>query len=211
MKLKYIHINKTAGSSFHMYAKENNISLYDCKVGDHEIFNKNGDYSKIIENDVMYISTVRNPYTRTLSNWLQWIKLDYLNNETSSNFNIYINRLIICFDNNTTIPLLNKKSSLWAGKENMAELRFIKPCTYWIKDLLELSNFKWFKFENLKEYDNFFEKNGIKILKKYENVIFKETVTMSKNIQQDLLTKKNIEIINNLYIDDFINFDYKRR
>ncbi|MHA1987694.1 MAG: hypothetical protein ACW98D_13750 [Promethearchaeota archaeon] len=211
MKLTYVHINKTAGSSFHFYAKENNILLYNCKRGDHEIFNKDGEYSKTIENNVMYVATVRNPYTRTLSNWLQWIKLDYLNDETASDFNVYINKLITCFENNTTIPLLNERASSWSGKENMAGFRFVQPCTYWIKDLLESLNFKWFKFENLEEYDKFFEEKNIKIKKKCMDVVFKKTVTMGNNVRWDLLTKDNIKIINDLYADDFDNFDYERR
>lgn len=211
MKLTYIHINKTAGSSFHFYAKENNIKLYNCKRGDHEIYNKNEKYSRIAKNNVMYITTVRNPYTRTISNWLQWIKLDYLNKETVSDFNIYVNKLKTCFKNNTTIPLLNRRASYWKGKSNMAGFRFIQPCTYWVNDLLKSLNFKWFRFENLKEYDDFFKKNGIKIVKRYEDVIFEETVTMGNKIRWDLLTKENMKTINELYQDDFINFDYKRR
>ena len=206
MKLTYVHINKTAGSSFHVYAKENNIKLYNCKRGDHEVYNKDEEFSKTVENDVMYITTVRSPYTRVLSNWFQWIKLNYLNEETAVDFNNYVDNLKVCFENNTTVPLLNERASLWYGKENMAGLRFIQPCTYWIKDLLGSSNFKWFRFENLKEYDGFFKRNGVKIIKKHEDIIFEETVTMGSETRWDLLTKENMEIIDNLYRDDFINF-----
>jgi len=207
MKIEYLHINKCAGTSILDWFKLNNIT---CRY-------QNSDHThKTIENfsnDKIYLTTVRNPYNRCVSHYNQWTKLNWIDTNIYPNVNIFIEQFDFCYKEKNTKKLLkkeifNKYNNLHIYNDTIG-VKMIYPCSWWIKDF---SKYKIFKFEQIKEIENFFihEKN-IKI-KHNLHTDFRnpKTVTEGKDSYIDRLNKTSIKIINRLFNDDFKKFNYKK-
>tara|TARA_Y100001972_G_scaffold129253_1_gene195737 strand:+ start:3970 stop:4575 length:606 start_codon:yes stop_codon:yes gene_type:complete len=196
-KYHYIHINKCAGTSIHRWFRNNLIPVWECNSGDHLII-------KNYENDVTYITSVRNPYNRIVSHYKQWV----INEWTDiKDVNKFIQCFPECYKNNSTETLLKSNTyDFWKNADNSPiGIRMIKPCMYWIKDT---GIVKWFKFEELGYLQNYFINQGFTVSNIHE-VRVKKTITEGKKSYIDLLDSKSIQIINEYFKEDFEFFNYK--
>ena len=196
-----MHINKCAGTSAHSFFKANNIGVHNCNAGDHHIV-------KQFENDVKYLTTVRNPYNRVVSHFNQWVKNGWMQD---IDLNTFVSKLGECYEDNSPKKILtpaafNRWSNL--GTESPVSIKFLKPCSYWIQDS---NRFKIFKFENISEMNYFFSETGYKIKKKIEEVKEQSTITDGLPSYIDKLNDDSIKIINELFAEDFQNFNYEKK
>lgn len=201
-KFRYMHINKCAGTSFYKWMQENNISPTSGHHGDHQI---ELNFLPQITNT----TTVRNPYDRIKSHYNNWTRDGWL--KENLQFGQFIQELPRCYENNSCKTLIKDEYvDRWAYIPDFRSpigIRFIKPCSYWIK---YIDKFKIFYFENLGEIDSFFRDKGFEIKNGISNVIAGKTTTERKKSYIEDYTKNEIKIINDLFHDDFVNFNYKK-
>lgn len=207
-----MHINKCAGSSFYMWMHQNNIAPFGGSKGDHKI-------ESIFLPEITNITTVRNPYDRMKSVYNQWknngwLKDIHLSDAGTSKpftFSEFVKLLPECYENNNSNTLI-KETYLgqWGHLkdfESPVGIRFIKPCSYWMK---YIDKFKIFYFENLEEINSFFTNKGFHIKNGISNVIDGKTTTERKKSYIEYYTENEIKIINDLFHDDFVNFNYEK-
>lgn len=198
----YLHINKCAGTSIHSYFKKNGIQMYNCAPGDHKIIED-------FEEDVLYLTMVRNPYNRIVSHFNQWVSAGWIQ---GYDLNTFVSKLRECYaDNSTKKILAGTPLNRWGQLPNSTSpvsIKFIKPCRYWIRDM---SRFKVFKFEELQAVDDFFTERGHIVKHNMQGVKEEKTITEGLPSYIDRLTDDSIRIINELFAEDFENFNYKKK
>lgn len=209
-KLKFVHITKTSGTYIENIAYEKGIPwgrfdplpnyLVELSTSPWHIpykyFNELELCNILDEYDLFTV--VRNPYTRVISElFCKWGSAEIVLNVTEIN----------CFrDKDNINSLLNKalkyleksapKYNHWAKQ---SEFLFGKSGNVIINHVL--------KFENI-------EIEFMELMKKYKiDLLFDNTKFVNKNIysfQPTDLSKANINLINKIYHDDFVNFDYDK-
>lgn len=181
MKYYFMHINKTAGKSIEQWFISNGFDLVGAKED---------KCQRIIEhfnsND-FYFTVIRNPYTRIVSQFIHW-KDNLHRIKENTTFDYYVKNL-----NNPKLFVKPEYIRRYSKK-------FHSPCSYWIKS----NRFKIFRFEKLDELKTYF----IDRLNFKNNFPHINTTEKQDTIQY--FNKETLRIINDLMIDDFINFGYER-
>lgn len=185
-ELKFIHITKTAGSSIEYSAKRVGIKFgqFHTEYGHWHNFFPQKDTSLKLKYD--WFTVVRNPYDRIISefHWeydVGWNK-DNIHNYDKSQFNTYIQNKINKRDPN--------------GDHYSEQYKYIDPNPEIKIHVL--------KYENIKEeFDALMSLYGL-------NLSLTEHANASrKKFTIDDLSDDTIELINNVYDNDFKLFSYE--
>lgn len=180
-RLKFIHITKTGGTSIENLGMINGYrwGRFDLNYGWwHGIFKKL-DLKKRLNYD--WFLVVRNPYTRIISEFhCSWGGHNNIKNCNKKDFNMFIKNKL-------------KNIDLVRGNHYTPQYLYID----------KLSNINILKFENLYEDFN-------NLMKKY-NIKIKLDIHSNKNKKKfgvKHLNKENINLIQKIYMQDFIKFNY---
>ena len=209
-ELKYIHIPKCAGKSIKLYLKKtnkNNKIYYINFESGHKPANYNGatiffkNKKKINANDQL-ICFVRNPYSRVISMY-HYHKF----NKKYKNFNEFIKKI---YEDKELVEYLKDTKFLYP-KRNYYLLKTTlgtdvayswKQCSTWISG----NNFFYLgKIENISE-------DLKKICEKLKVMFNENFIHINKSNHKDYRSyynEKSKKIIEEIYNDDLINFDYK--
>lgn len=188
-ELKFIHITKTGGTSIEKCALEKNIlwGKYHKEYGldHHEIFNNISNEIKIKYD---WFTIVRDPYTRIISEF----HCPFFGHNS------------LFYNKNNNIKFDKNDFNQWI-KERIIN-RFNYPSYHFVEQHLYIDkniNINILKYENLdKEFNLLMSKYNLDIrLDRYDNK------TEKKFTIYDLSTE-TIKLINNIYYNDFILFNY---
>ena len=203
--IHFIHINKCAGSSTKQWMEKNKIEHGKETKGScaHYI-------PEQFRDNTFYFTNVRNPYDRVASHYFQWERNSFLNEKIES-----LKDFVILLPLPYEIARPKILNSHTIGRFSTLPLHdsaispmFNKSCSYWIKDFDKV---KVFKFEQLRTLQDFFQENYTGILKYDITTTFvQNTKTKGLESYSHLYDQEMIEIINDLYSDDFINFNYTK-
>jgi len=203
--IHFIHINKCAGSSTKKWLEKNKIQhgTKTARSCDHYIPEQFRDAT-------FYFTIVRNPYNRVASHYFQWERNNFLNEEVKD-LKDFVNLLSLP-DALARPKILNShtigRHSTTPLNDNAISPKFNKPCSHWIRDFNKV---KVFKFEQLSTLQDFFQENYFDILKYDITTTFVEnTKTKGLKSYSHLYDQEMIEIVNKVYSDDFINFNYTK-
>jgi len=185
-QLKYIHITRTGGTSIEQVGLDMNKlwGRYDRTYGifDEPFMSK----QESLKRNYDWFTVVRNPYTRIISeyNYLK-VVLRLRNADDNKTFNSYIEKWLSI--------IKNKSKQLIHGYHLMPQVNYID----------KKYNITILKFENLTEDFN-------KLMSNYNYSIKLNKVTGMSNkfFTVKDLSDKNIELIKEVYKDDFITFAY---
>jgi hypothetical protein len=194
-----MHINKTAGTSIQEWFREN-FNEYDLKSANPQSKKTGHELITEFKDNIFYFTVVRNPYNRIASHYFQWDKYGWWKPEIED-LNSFIRHLP---NINTYEDIGNIVNHL--DRNTMVE--FFKPCTHWIGDI---NKFKIFKTEKLDELTIFFQKifNKNKLFrKKLERN--EHTKTKALSSYKHFYNDNSIEIIKDLFKEDFDNFGYQK-
>jgi len=209
---RFMHINKCAGTSIHEFFKSNGIvpTHGPSSSGDHLIITK---HDKLWNNlNITNLTTVRNPYNRVYSIYMQWCFNGWLRYEEP--FTVFVDQLPLCYQDGHTKRVISdtfynklKVRSKTPEELSAVGIRMIKPCSFWINDL---ERFKVFKVEEINELQNYFASNGFEITENINNIKAPETITEGEQCYLYKYDRRRIEIVNELFDEDFKNFDYEK-
>ena len=200
--------------------------------------NKLNDYDKPqlfeFKDNVLFLTMVRNPYDRMGSHFFQWERNRFFNDKCSD-IDSFISTLAKFYEKGpsfSNMDMIIRTGTLKYFRYNKGttdsikyrpaiDKRFVMPCTFWIRDI---DRFKIFKLEdnglnNIQRYYSDLLKAQSKkitlsnILDKPENINPDYQDSFSRhttNTYKHLYNKKSIDIINNLFHDDFETFGYDK-
>ena len=182
----FIHIPKTAGNSLQM-------GLFGALSPGHVSVKDYMDYLGEKEyNSKFTFTIVRNPYDRLISSY------NYIKSGGKSNRDLAYMKVVSKFKDFEDFVLNFFK------QEEYMEIEHLIPQTYWLKDHSEKLNVKYIgKFEQL---DVEFKHISEKIFPDKKLVLPKLNVT--SNRFEQIYTKQMLEIVNEIYTDDFNSLGY---
>lgn len=202
MKLKFIHITKTAGTTIENIGlkKKYLFGSYDSELG----FNKRHCLlPTIIPKDIKYLyhyfTIVRNPYTRIISE-IGWVYKRFKENNFKHNyvklFKNYFNQENIINSINTYLEYILNNVDLKYGDHFTPQYKYFEDTKMYINII---------KFENLKqEFNDLMKKYKMDLTITNQNYNFNKYKIF--NFQH--ISKKNIQLINKIYKKDFEMFNY---
>ena len=265
-RICFTHINKCAGTSIKLWLDYNHLQRDSVKhqiVGyDYEsrgrdkwkyknqiIFKSaikvwNGKEKPTLikmDDNVLYLTMVRNPYDRMASHFFQWERNRFFN-KNCSDINSFISTLAKFYEtgysnikiivNNSTNNQFNAIPGTESAKYRPAtDKRFVMPCTYWIRDMDRFMVFL-LEYDGLNKLQTFITTKlpiGRTHGGKYGSMIndpLSNILDMKHNHNPDLpnlfadkrinnymhlYNKKSIDIINNLFHSDFETFGYEKK
>lgn len=176
-KICFMHINKTAGKSIVKWLHDNGHKVDDFQ-----------DVYNTFNNNNFYFTVVRNPYDRIASQFFHWRdNLKRIDSKITLDF--YVENI--------------RQPEKWLlnGNHPWFYSRLNQSCKSWIKsDIIKV-----FKFENLKEMENYFFVN-------FGFTCPLPHINKTKNLKSysHFYNKNSIKIINDLLKDDFETFNYNR-
>jgi len=194
-ELKFIHITKCAGTAVEDIGKQNNLLWgrhhleYECNGTTscawwHEVFPNKSDKLKLKYD---WFMVVRNPYERIISefycNWVGVGKLENIDHIDEKEFNLWIKK-----------GILNRSNS---GDHYTEQYKYIDPNIP--IHIIHFENIEYEFNELMKKY-----KLDITLSKK------KNESKFEKNFNIQSLSSEVIELINDIYHQDFIKFGYKK-
>jgi len=201
MKLKFIHITKTGGTSIENIAKENGIywGRYDQDLKflgsvfwhiPFQFCERNSEKNRLIDNFEFFV-VVRNPYDRCVSEYFCPWGGPRDNKRTKKQMNQYISMKMIKIIND--------------GEHNMNTNHFMPQFRYVYDEKGNRIVKNILKFENLKEeFDRLMVKYGIPLaLNSHDNY-------SNKNLSANDLDESTIKLIQKVYEKDFIEFFYDK-
>lgn len=209
-KLKYIHIPKCAGKSIKNYLKKVNSNnkkySIDLKIG-HKPANYNGATIFISNKEKLNLNNkiicfVRNPFSRIVSMY-HYHKI----NKKHKDFNefvkkIYEDKELVKYLKNTKFLYPDKEYDLLKTPKGTDVAYSWKQCSTWITG----DNFFYLgKIENIRD-------DLKKICKKLRVGFNEDIIHINKTSHKDYRSYYNensIKIIEEIYHDDLINFNYK--
>tara|TARA_Y100000592_G_scaffold781_1_gene1277 strand:+ start:26061 stop:26687 length:627 start_codon:yes stop_codon:yes gene_type:complete len=207
-----MHINKCAGTSIHQFFKTNEITPTHGprNSGEHLIITK---HDKLWNNvNITNLTTVRNPYNRVYSIYKQWYFNGWLRHEEP--FTVFVDLLPLCYQDGHTKRVIsdtfyNKLKVRSKCPEELCPIgvRMIKPCSFWVNDI---ERFKIFKVEEIDELENYFTSKGFEITTSINSIKAPVTVTDGEPCYLDKYDKRQIDIVNELFDEDFKNFGYQK-
>jgi len=253
-QISFTHINKCAGTTILKWLKSNTlvategykhyIPNYDYVIrqlkdlGDQILYNsrlnklENSSMTTLIkfEDDVLYLTVVRNPYDRMASHFFQWKRNRFFNGNCSD-INSFIFTLAKFYEKGpsySNMDMLVKTSTMKYFRYDHGstisikyrpaiDKRFVMPCTFWVRDI---DRFNVFKLEDagLNNFQRFISNllhtsylplSRILPIRENTNPDFtNQFADNTTNTYKHLYNKKSIDIINNLFHDDFETFGY---
>ncbi len=209
---RFMHINKCAGTSTHQFFSRNNIAPTHGpkESGAHIIIT---EYDKLWNNhNITNLTTVRNPYNRVYSIYKQWKINGWLRHVEP--FTLFVDLLPLCYEDNNAKKVISDKAydkykvhPRHPDEISPVGVRMIKPCSFWINDI---ERFKIFKVEQIHELEEYFASKGFEITASINNIKASTTITDGLQCYLDKYDKRQIDIVNELFDEDFKNFGYQK-
>jgi hypothetical protein len=264
-RICFTHINKCAGTSIKRWLDYNHLQRDSAKhqIVGYDYESRGRDKRKYInqilfkskigvwdgkekptliktDDNVLYLTMVRNPYDRMASHFFQWERNRFFN-KNCFDINSFISTLAKFYEkgySNIKIIINNSTDDMFihGGTPSFRyrpaiDKRFIMPCTYWIRDMDRFKVFR-LEYDGLNKLQTFITTKlpiGRTHDGKYGSMIndpLSNILDMKHNHNPDLpnlfadkrinnymhlYNKKSIDIINNLFHSDFETFGYEKK